>query len=404
VWFRAGKDRRLIPLLEDALGALPPGDSELRAMLLARLAGALRDRPAAERRGSLTSEALTIARRLDDPRTLAYALGGTYSAFSLPRDVDAWLAMARELIDLAKATGDKEQGFFGHVHAFGAFMLRGEIPAAERAFESMTRIAAELKQPVQTWLLWVAEAMRDIFAGRLERAEEAMQRAVELGSRSQGLDATYYYAMNLQTWALRREQGRLAEVEGSVERYVDEYPSVFLFHALLASVRAELGHEDEARDALDRLAADDFTDLHLGMDWFLGACLLAPVCALLEDVERAEHLYDVLLPHAGYNVFALPDLALGSVSRQLGLLATTMSLWQEAESHFERALEMNARMGARPWFAHTQHDYARMLLRRGAPDDERRAGELLQAARSGYKELGMTAWQADATADLAGLA
>jgi hypothetical protein len=69
-----------------------------------------------------------------------------------------------------------------------------------------------------------------------------------------------------------------------------------------------------------------------------------------------------------------------------------------------QAGEVVGDLGLRPWFAHTQHDYARMLLRRGAPDDESRAGELLQAARSGYKELGMTAWQADATADLAGLA
>jgi hypothetical protein len=52
VWFRAGKDQRLIPLLEDAIEALPAGDNELQAMLLARLAGALRDRPVPERRAA----------------------------------------------------------------------------------------------------------------------------------------------------------------------------------------------------------------------------------------------------------------------------------------------------------------------------------------------------------------
>ena len=38
-WLRAGDDERIVPLLEQALAALPPGDSIPRARLLARLAG-----------------------------------------------------------------------------------------------------------------------------------------------------------------------------------------------------------------------------------------------------------------------------------------------------------------------------------------------------------------------------
>ena len=71
VWFRAGKDRRLIQLLEDAIDAQPPRDTGMRAMLLARLAGALRDQPVPERRAGLTEEAVQIARRLGDAETLA---------------------------------------------------------------------------------------------------------------------------------------------------------------------------------------------------------------------------------------------------------------------------------------------------------------------------------------------
>ena len=109
IWFRAGKDQRLVPLLEDGLNALPDGDSELRAMLMARLAGALRDRPVPERRESLTREALEIARRLEDPRTLAHAVGGTYSALSWPRDTDAWLGMATELVRSARRSATRSR-------------------------------------------------------------------------------------------------------------------------------------------------------------------------------------------------------------------------------------------------------------------------------------------------------
>ena len=61
----------------------------------------------------------------------------------------------------------------------------------------------------------------------------------------------------------------------------------------------------------------------------------------------------------------------------------------EAVRHFENALAMNERMGARPWLAHTQHDYARMLDARGDPGDRIRAQELLAEAIVTYRELGM---------------
>jgi DNA-binding NarL/FixJ family response regulator len=73
------------------------------------------------------------------------------------------------------------------------------------------------------------------------------------------------------------------------------------------------------------------------------------------------------------------------------MLAATMSRWQEAQRHFEAALAMNARMGARPWLAHTQHEYARMLLRRGLPDDMEKAMLLLAEALVISRELGMYA-------------
>jgi DNA-binding SARP family transcriptional activator len=397
IWFRAGKDTHLIPLLEDALEQLPEGDSELRVMLMARLAGALRDHPVPERRSALTTEALEIARRVGEPRTLAHAIGGTYSAFSWPRDTDAWLKMAHELIRLSDQMGDKEQAFFGHFHAFGAYMIKGDVSAADREYTETATLAQELRQPSQTWVSWIEEATQNLLAGRIGRAEEIAQRASEIGSHAQGLDATYWYVINLQGWSLRREQGRLPEILPLLETYVAEHPGVFIFRCLLASVYSELGREGDARRELDRLAAEHFENLEVGTEWFLGAAVLAWVCAILDDAERARGLYDALLPYPEYNVYAHPEAALGSASRPLGVLAATMSRWEEAERHFERALEMNERMGARPWIAHTQREWAGMLTRRAAPADAGRARRLLASAGDTYAELGMDSWHAAAS-------
>jgi hypothetical protein len=56
-------------------------------------------------------------------------------------------------------------------------------------------------------------------------------------------------------------------------------------------------------------------------------------------------------------------------------------------------------MGTRPWLAHTQHDYAAMLLARNRPGDRETARRLIQEALASYRELGMRSW-ADTASEL----
>jgi tetratricopeptide (TPR) repeat protein len=124
-------------------------------------------------------------------------------------------------------------------------------------------------------------------------------------------------------------------------------------------------------------------------EWLVGTCLLAETCVILGDTERAAPLYDLLLPHASLNAVAVPELALDSTSRPLGMLSALLGRFEDAARHFEEALRMNERMGARPWLAHAQEEYAHMLVRRDAGDDRERAEELLSRAHTAYRELGM---------------
>jgi DNA-binding SARP family transcriptional activator len=395
VWFRAGNDQRLIPLLEGAIEAIPD-DSLLRARLLARLAGALRDHPVPQRRASLSREAVEIARRLGDRSTLAYALEGTYAALCWPRDTGSWLAMARELSELAAEVGDKEKAFAGHIHAFGAFMVRGDLSAAEAEFAALTALADELRQPAQMWALTMAQTTRASFKGRFDEAERYVERAqLRVGGRRalDGVDhTTFHYVTHLQAWALQRERGGLADILESLEAFAADFPAFFMFRCLLASAYADLENTQAAREALDQLAAEDFAGLETGTEWFVGASLLAEVCVFLGDARRAAPLYAALLPYSDCNVLSMPEFSLGSASRPLGILASTMSRWEQAAGHFEQAIEMNSAMGALPWVAHTQHDYARMLLMKNAPADNPQALELIRKALATYRELEMDIW------------
>lgn len=79
----------------------------------------------------------------------------------------------------------------------------------------------------------------------------------------------------------------------------------------------------------------------------------------------------------------------GAASRYLGVLAATMRQWEKAQRHFEDALAMNASMGAKPWLAHPQQQYAEMLLERGQPGDVEKALALLDEALAIGRQLGM---------------
>ncbi len=88
-WTRPGKDSRLIPLLQDALVVLGGTDERLRVRLLGRLACAWRSSP--ERRTdseALSRQAVEIARRLDDPASLSYALVTRFYATWWPENPD----------------------------------------------------------------------------------------------------------------------------------------------------------------------------------------------------------------------------------------------------------------------------------------------------------------------------
>jgi hypothetical protein len=100
------------------------------------------------------------------------------------------------------------------------------------------------------------------------------------------------------------------------------------------------------------------------------------------------------LPFRSLNAVGYPETVLGSVERPLGILAGMIGHSEDSEDHFRCALDTNTRMGARPWVAHTQHDHARMLIRRGGPEERHRGLQLLTATREAYRDLGMRPWEA----------
>jgi DNA-binding SARP family transcriptional activator len=390
-------DQEWMPLLERALTALGDEDSRLRVKVLARLSGGpLRDASfGSERRVAVSREALDMARRLDDPATLAFALDAYIPANETPGNTRELIELATELRGLAIDTGDKELALEAQEHLLGRFLELGDPTGASTALERMTQLADELRQPSQRWLVGACSARNALLEGRLRDAETQMEDALAAGEPAHTSMATNTF--RVQLYVLRREQGRLDEMQDLVRRSVEEYPTYSLWRCVLTHMHAELGHLTESRTEFDALAPNRFSALPFDEEWLVSMVLLAEAATLLED-ERSEVLYDMLLPYGDRLAVSYPEISIGAVARHLALLATTIGRPDDAVRHFEHALDVNGRMNARPWLARTRDDYGRMLLSRGRGNDRDRAYELRATAAAEFELLGMKASSAASAA------
>jgi eukaryotic-like serine/threonine-protein kinase len=275
MWEISRDDEHLMPLLERALAALGDHDSPLRARVLARLAGGpLRDASfPPDRKASLSQEALDMARGIGDQATLAYALDGYVVAQESPDNTQQLLDLSTELLDVALQLGDKERMLEAHEHRHGRLLELGQLPRARAELEAMAALAQELKQPAQDWLVAVCAARLALLEGRFADAERLTTDARRMGQTAQSWNAEVTY--RLQVYVLRREQGRVDEVEELVRRSVEEYPTHPIWRCVLAHMAAELGHIAEAREVLASLATDEFAEVPFDAVWLASISLLA---------------------------------------------------------------------------------------------------------------------------------
>jgi tetratricopeptide (TPR) repeat protein len=395
VWARAGADARLVRLLEEGLAALAKEDVELRATLLARLAGALRDEHSRERRDRLSREAVEVARGTGNKIALAHALDGRAAAIFAPDTAAECLTLSSELCQLAELVNDRERLIHGHLNRFIAEVMAGDVNEAKADLDTASRVADALRQPAQLYQVCAAQGMLALAEGRLGEAEALAVEAFAYGKRAQPEMAIPTYA--LQRYMLCDFRGHLAEIEPVIRDVVADYPARPAFRCALVHVQAVLGRLPQAKQALRELAKAKFSALPFDLEWLFGMSLFAETCTLLGERDSAATAYRLLRPWAAFNVVDVPEGFRGSVSRYLGILAPMTKHRQDAELHFQDALEANRRMGARPWLAHTQRDYARVLLARGGAGDRERAEKLLDQALATYHELGMKSYAASAS-------
>ncbi|MFL5868960.1 MAG: ATP-binding protein [Thermoleophilaceae bacterium] len=388
-WTTGVVDESVIELLEDALAALGEEDTLLRAALLARLATEVYYAPPRGRSEKLSSQAVEITRRIGDERALASVLDARLGATWGPDNLDERTTLSEEVIELAEHAGDKETALRVRAFHVSCLLEAGDMAGSDAELQAARQRAEYLSQPRYLWHVTGLRALRALMAGRLEDGERLMEEALEFGRRADERIARHLYAIQLTT--LRYAQGRLEELEETMRTFVDQYPHLHGWRSTLGLLYAELGRTTKARTEFETVGAGGWTDLPRDSAWLLTMCRAADTCARLGDRAAAAVLYDLLLPFGERNVVLgrVASITIGSAARHLGQLATTLGRLDEAAGHFEAALEMNGRTGARPWLGLTAGDYAQMLRTRDGDGDARRAGELVEHARELAEQHGL---------------
>ncbi len=379
-------DQRSALLLNEALDGLSPAEVAVRVKVMGSLA---RDRLHAgkvDEAKALASEAVGMARGLNDPAALATSLAGLADFPWQPSETEQMLAEANEMAEMGERANDLEVALRGHFRRASLMLELGDIPAAVEAVETMSRINTRLRQPFFALFELGLKATLALARGAIEEAEGLIVQNVKMRMPHKAHDPA-----SLLIFTLRREQGRLRDLGPMVSMFVRSNPAAATWRPGLALLYVELGDLDAARTLFIELATNNFASVP--RDGRFATCMsyLAEVCAAVGDTAHASVLYRLLSPWKGRNIVMGGGTGFwGSSDRFLGLLATLQGRWLDAERHFREALGMNERVGAFAHLAHTEHDYAAMLLTRGYPGDAACALVFLRKAEERAATLGLT--------------
>jgi tetratricopeptide (TPR) repeat protein len=291
------------------------------------------------------------------------------------------------MLGLANRLGHRELKFLCYAVQVANVLEVGDIETAKQGIAAYGRLAETLRQPHYLWWLTGFRAMLALLVGRLDEAERLAGEALAIG-QERPLDAAQVFGVHQFT--IRRERGGLEELAVLTEQLSEQHRTIPAWRCGFALLLAELGRTAEAQRELDDLAAGEFRAVRRDIAWLVSMSLLAETAAVLRDLPRAAALSELLRPYGERVVVVGYGYACwGALSRHLGLLATTLSRWEEAAEHLQNALQVNERLGARLCLARTQVDYAEMLLRRGDPGDREQAHALIGAALAIGRECGM---------------
>ena len=377
-------DHAQLTLLDEALTALPPEPSALRAWATARLSVALTFAEPGPRRLQLAEDAIGMARTSGDRRALAYALAARCDATSGPEHVDQRLDAATEITRLAQLVADRGMELLGRRNRLIALLESGDVAGVDAEIDRYELVADGIGQPLYQWYVPLWRGMRALMDGRLDAAWVHQREAATIGGRA----ASHNAALNAEVlaWNTLRQQGQTREAAERLRQQLALADGIY-GESFWVALIAPLLHPVQARAALDRFVASGFAELPRDAVWLAAMTYAAETCGHLGHTAAAECLDELIRPHhARFAVDAIGAACYGSMARPLGIVATVLGRHADATAWFDEALQTHRACGASALVAETLHDLGSSLVHLR---DDRAGRAALAEANTLYASLGM---------------
>lgn len=356
-------DEDLVALIDDALDALGPEASPIRARLLAALSVELHFGGDGERRKRLGAESVDMARATGDPQALASTLVVSWTQYdgSEPSIVRHGQAL-RE----AEALTWDDPVVNLHIHhgLIAMCTATGELAEAHRRVGHQLALAAQFRQPYFLWLARNDEALVSAFLGDPSAEEQAMGAMVY--GLEHGVDeSSVMSALGGLLYLIRRGQGRADEMVPTLEQLVESQPGLSAWRVALAGALTECGRANDAAEHVEYLTHDRCAAVSGDVGFPVTMCSLGRLSrAHSIDEDTMRYMYDRLRPFSG--TFNFSGVSISDANDYgLAVLAARLGDFAASDVHFRAALDLCERSSARPFAAATHLDWARLLAERG---------------------------------------
>jgi len=333
---------------------------------------------------ALGEEALELARASGDDELLAHALATTLWQGMTPQLAPELLARAVELHEIGSRLGDDDHVGPAAFHRGGLAYILGDEPAWTSAQRDLTDLALSRGQP---FFRYVAGCCR--YAHRYSVGDyPAAERIVGwLEQFNDVFDGGTEGAWGVQEFMLRRVTGRLDQIRPMVTG--DEGLDHHWLPGLLA-LYTELDMPGPSARVLTHLC-DRIDDHRGGAQWAGVLAFMSEAAVKLDDVPTARLLRPLVVEYTGANLMAGAFAAVfGSADRHLAQLDSVLGS-PTADRHFERALDMDRRMGAVTHQVETLAAWSRHKARHAETASEPRspsAAGLADEARALARRIG----------------
>ena len=376
-------DVERVTAIERALVLDDPPQPARHARLLAVLALELGFEPDHLRRWALADEAVALARKADDPGTLAAVLSNTFYAYWAPDTLDKRAELVRELNALVTELHDPHLEVLARIWDIHVAIELGEFARAGAAVERVQAIAEQTRQPTHRWRATNTAGSLTCLRGEFEAAERLVAQALQIGQEVGEADAAMFYGATIAT--IRLHQGRADEVIGLIEQTAANYPGLPAWEASLGRAYCFIDRGPEAAEIIAGAAAKRFEHVRHDTARTSTLALYADVAAQTGSVDAARMLSELLQPYADHFVWN-GLVGYGHARMYLALLAATLGRHEQSDAQFGFACEFHRGHGLPLWEARSELGWAETLADRGEPERAREhAARSLELSRThGY--------------------